>query len=96
MYRLTKEEQETVIRFDETNAPAVVYTNNLALKKKLAKLAARHTKLAQFDSSDSFGGVTYLVPKSWVKLVPPLVRSDAQKAVTAVLTETRQMKKATA
>ncbi|MDR1408829.1 MAG: hypothetical protein LBJ12_00855 [Oscillospiraceae bacterium] len=78
---LTKEEMETIIRFDETNAPAVVYTNNLALKNKLFKLAALPSSKAVFESSDGFEGETYLVPKQWVKVVPPKAVSDAQKSV---------------
>ena len=33
--RVSKEERETIIRFDETDGPVVIYTFNADLKKRL-------------------------------------------------------------
>ena len=43
--RVSKEERETIIRFDETDGPVVIYTFNADLKRRLkAKLPLQHSR----------------------------------------------------
>ena len=43
--RGSKEERETIIRFDETDDPAVIYTFNADLKKRLKSFSKKHPEL---------------------------------------------------
>ena len=78
---LIKGEMETVIRFDELEEMAVIYTCSPVWKRRLQKLVVEHTKIARLESIDGFGGETYLLPKRLVKLSAPRTLSEAQKAV---------------
>jgi len=82
---LTNEEKETVIRFDEAGLMAVVYTNNSTWKNKLAKLASERPAEVCFMEEDGWGGVTYEVPKKWLRLQAPIVLSEEQRAAKAKL-----------
>lgn len=78
---LKKAEKETVIRFDESEDTAVIYTCSPVWKRKLQKLVLEHAKIARLKEVDGFGGETYLLPKRLVKLSAPRALSEAQKAV---------------
>ena len=63
--RLTKEERETIIRFDETDGPVVIYTFNADLKKRLKSFAKKHPELCSMTAEDKdFGSITYEIEKS--------------------------------
>ena len=63
--RLTKEERETIIRFDETDGPIVIYTFNADLKKRLKSFAKKHPELCSMTAEDKdFGSITYEIEKS--------------------------------
>ena len=76
---LTSEERETIIRFDEAGPLAVVYTYNVAWKNKLAKMASERPDEVCFKEEDGWGGVTYELPKKWLKIGSPRAISDAQR-----------------
>ena len=76
---LSNFDRETVIRFDDTNEPAVVYTNNIALKNRLSKLSLEHGDKCHVVEEDGFGGINYLIPKQWLRVSPPRRMSEAQK-----------------
>lgn len=92
---LSKEERETVIRFDETDDPAVVYTNNIALENRLAKLSENHGQDCRIQVQDGYGGVTYSVPKKWLKVMVPPRLSDAQKEAARISIANARQKKVT-
>lgn len=77
---LSKLEKETILTYNEAEATATVYTHNRALLHRLEKLAAQRPgdccKTRDFPS----GAAEYTVPKQWVKVSPPRVASEAQKA----------------
>ena len=77
---LTREEKETVIRFDESENTAIVYTCSSSWKGKIEKLIEKYSDQISFLGSDNFGGVSYSLPKSWIKISPPKVLSPAHKA----------------
>ena len=63
--RVPKEEKETIIRFDETDEPAVIYTFNADLKKRLKAFAKKHPDLCSKTAEDKeFGSITYELEKS--------------------------------
>ncbi|MCD8050140.1 MAG: hypothetical protein LUE89_00470 [Clostridiales bacterium] len=77
---LTKQEQETIITYNEAEATANVYTHNRALRRRLEALANERPEDCHKSRDFPSGAVEYTVPKQWVKLTPPRVASEAQKA----------------
>lgn len=74
-------EQESVISFNEAEKTANVYTHKKSLLRKLEKLAQdrpEECKLVKFSHSGR--AADYIIPKAWVKITPPRIASEAQKA----------------
>jgi len=65
---ISKIEQETVILFNEAEANASVYTYNGTLKRKLSGLCSTRPEEARQTKDDGRGGLTFEVPKRWVKV----------------------------
>lgn len=79
--KLSFYEQESVISFNEDEKTANVYTHKKSLLRKLEKLAQdrpEECRLVKF----SHGGraADYIIPKAWVKITPPRIASEEQKA----------------
>lgn len=69
-----KEERETILRFDEADDIATIYTFNTGLKKRLAAFAEKHPDLCRMTVDDAvYGSVTYEIQKDRVsiRLVAP-------------------------
>lgn len=69
-----KEERETILRFDEADDTAVIYTFNSGLKKRLATFAEKYPDLCTMTVDDAvYGSVTYEIQKSRVsvRLIAP-------------------------
>lgn len=81
MTELNKYERETIICYNEGDDEASVYTCNRALRNKLAKLAENNPDCKPERVCDE--SVSYIVPKSWVKITRPRVLSDEQKQAAA-------------
>ena len=63
--RVSTEDRETIIRFDETDGPVVIYTFNADLKKRLKSFAKKHPELCTMSKEDKdFGSMTYEIEKS--------------------------------
>lgn len=80
---LSRYEQETIILFNEEEKTASVYTYNGALKRKLTELCESRPQEARRSKADEHGGITFVIPKRWVKVNPTRILSDAQKAVSS-------------
>ena len=78
---LLKVEQETIILFNEAEATASVYTHNAALQRVLLELCQTHPAQVQQTEDNRHGGLTFELPKKWVKITPPRALSEAQKRV---------------
>ena len=76
-------EQETIIRFDEAEVTASVYTYNGALKRKLSGLCATRPTEARQTKDDGRGGLTFEVPKRWVKVNANIILTDEQRQARA-------------
>lgn len=77
---MARYEQETIINFNEEEKTAGIYTHNKALRQKLAALARdRPEDCRLVKTSRSGRAVDYTIPKSWIKIVPNRVLSDAEK-----------------
>lgn len=70
--KLSKFEQETIIRFDRGNESASLFTYSKSLQNHMKSLGA------EIANQNSFGGVEFLFPKSWVRrpLIPRNARGD--------------------
>ena len=76
---VSKIEQETVILFNEAEAAASVYTYNGALKRKLTGLCATRPTEARQIKDDGRGGLTFEVPKRWIKINASRILTEEQK-----------------
>ena len=79
--RLTNIEKETVINFNEAERTASVYTHNEALKRQLLELCRTHPEQVRQTAANGWGGLTFELPKKWLRVTPPRVLSPAQRAV---------------
>lgn len=76
-------EQETIINYNEAETTASVCTHNRALIRKLDKLAQERPGDCHREKTSHDGkAVDFIIPKSWVKVSPPRVASEAQKAAS--------------
>lgn len=80
---LSRVEQETIIRFDEAEATASVYTYNGTLKRKLSGLCATRPTEARQIKDDGHGGLTFEAPKRWVKVNANIILTDEQRQARA-------------
>lgn len=78
---LSRIEQETVILFNEADALASIYTYNGALKRKLSGLCAARPDEAKQIKDDGQGGLTFEVPKRWIKITASRILTEEQRMV---------------
>lgn len=79
--KLTNYERESVILFNEADKAASVYTYNAALARLLTALCASHPEQVRRTGDNGCGGMTFELPKKWLKISPPRILSEAQKEV---------------
>ena len=79
--KLSNIEKETVINFNEAERTASIYTHNEALKRQLLELCRTHADQVRQTADNRWGGLTFELPKKWLKVSPPRVLSPAQRAV---------------
>ncbi len=73
-------EQETIVLFNEAEPHASVYTYNGALKRKLSNLCRIRPEEARQTKDDGNGGITFEVPKRWIKVNAGPLLSDEERA----------------
>jgi len=78
-YKLTKAEQETIILFDEDTKMATVYTHNSKLKRQLSDLAAKRPAETKQIKDSKWGGLTFELPKTWVKIRPGRIIGEQER-----------------
>lgn len=88
--KLSNIEKETVINFNEGERMASVYTHNEALKRQLSELCRTHPEQVRQTAANGWGGVTFELPKKWLKVSPPRVLSPAQRAVLDRMNEKKR------
>lgn len=69
--KLSKYEEETVVLYNEADSTASVYTHDPKLKEKLKRLSEKYPAKIVFNTENSSGGVTYIVPKKCVLIKEP-------------------------
>lgn len=88
--KLSRTEQETIILFNEAEAAASIYTHNAALCRQLSKLCADYPEQVRQAGDNGHGGLTFDLPKKWLRITPPRVLTPAQRAVLDKMNEKRQ------
>lgn len=79
--KLSSIEKETIANFNEAERIASIYTHNPALKEQLLELCRTYPEQVRQTAANDRGGLTFELPKKWLKVKPPRVLSPAQRAV---------------
>ena len=87
--KLTNVEKETIINFNEAEHTASIYTHNEALKRQLLALCQSHPEQVRQTAANGWGGLTFELPKKWLKVSPPRKPTPAQLEVLARMTQKR-------
>ena len=90
--RLTNVEKETIATFNEADRTASVYTCNEALKRQLLDLCRSHPDQVRQTADNGRDGLTFALPKKWLKVSPPRKPTPAQLEVLARMTQKRMGK----
>ena len=95
MSGLSRYEQETIINYNEDDKTAGVYTHNRALRRKLEQCAEERPEECKLKRVSREGdAVDYILPKSWVKIKPTRILSEAQKAASRAAAEKARLSRA--
>ena len=78
---LSNLERETICLFNEAESDAEIYTHNPAMQKQLTELCETRPEQVRLTRSGSSGGMTFRLPKKWLRVVPPRVLTPAQREV---------------
>ena len=81
MEMLSRLERETIVLWNEAESIAEIYTHNLALQKQLSELCRTYPEQVRQTDDNQHGGLTFMLPKKWLRVVPPRVLSPAQREV---------------
>lgn len=95
MASLSRYEQETVIRFNEEEREAVIFTYNRALQRQMDKLAEERpgeVTLIRAEKEGTASAKEYRIHKQWVKVRPSRILSEEEKAVRAELLRSNKQK----
>lgn len=78
--KLTNYERETIINFNEGEDTASIYTHKKSLRRRLEQLAQERPEKCRLHKVSHWGeAVEYYVPKSWVKITPTRILTNAQR-----------------
>lgn len=80
---LTNEERETIICFNEQSSTARVFTYNRKMSNYLREQASDPQTSCRLLEDNLNGGLTFEVPKRWVKVRHPRRISEEQRAAMA-------------
>ncbi len=76
-------EQETIITFNEAEQTATIYTYKGEFKRKLITLSVDRPDEVKRTADDGHGGLTFTIPKKWIKVNASRILSDEEKAAKA-------------
>ena len=79
MRRLTAEERETAITYDDSTEVATIYTANTALRKKLNKLCEQFPDTYQLKESNEFSSTYMCANKKLIKFGKPSKISEEER-----------------
>ncbi|MDE7243911.1 MAG: hypothetical protein K2O18_08040 [Oscillospiraceae bacterium] len=82
-------ERESIWTFNEAERTANIYTHNPALKSQLQELCRMYPDQVHQTAANAWGGLTFELPKKWLRVKPPRVLSPAQRAVLERMNQSR-------
>ena len=82
MYKLIKEEKETIISFNEAETTANVYTCSTEVKKRLNELSLKNSDIYRVKEDEY--SQTYIIPKKIIKFSFPRELSEKEKQNRAI------------
>ena len=88
--RLSNVERESIWTFNEAERTASIYTHNPALKTQLQELCRIYPDQVRQTAANAWGGLTFELPKKWLRVKPPRVLSPAQRAVLDKMNQTKR------
>ena len=88
--RLSNMEKETIINYNQAERTANIYTHNPALKAQLQELCWMYPDQVRQTAAHDWGGLTFELPKKWLRVKPPRVLSPAQRAVLDRMNQTKR------
>lgn len=80
--KLEKIEQETILLYNNAEKEANVYSCNEDVKKQVRQLAKDFPEQVKIKRDDEIA-IDAVVPKKWIKIVPPRKLSDEQRKAAA-------------
>ena len=90
--RLTKRQKTTCIYFDESSKTVEIQTHNTALKKRLARYAAKHTDLCRQTDDDEQGGLTFEIDRRRFAVRLTVPYSDTRRQAASELAKKNGLK----
>ncbi len=87
--KLSNIEKETIINFNDAERMASIYTHNAVLKNQLLALCQSHPEQVRQTAVNAWGGLTFELPKKWLRVTPPRVLTPAQRAVLDRMNENK-------
>ena len=88
--KLTNIEKETIVNFNEAERVASVYTYNRVLQEQLLALCRSFPEQVRQTAANSWGALTFELPKKWLRVTPPRVLTPAQRAVLDKMNQKKQ------
>ena len=79
--KLSNLERETICLWNEAEKTASIYTHSPTLQRQFSELCATYPEQVSQVEDNGYGGITYELPKKWVRVVPPRILSPAQREV---------------
>ena len=79
-HKLSPLEKETIILFHEGDKMAECYTHNQKLIKQLTNLCEERSDEVRLKEDSGVGGLSFIFPKSWVKIRPKRIISEEERA----------------
>ncbi|MCI8650764.1 MAG: hypothetical protein HFG20_11695 [Anaerotruncus sp.] len=77
--KLSKQERETLIRWDEEGDSATIYTHNPKLQNKLLRFMERHPAMAVMTGYDATGAMNFVIEKKRLAVYPTEPPSEQQR-----------------
>lgn len=77
MLKLSNEERETIINWNQSETDAHVYTFDSRIIRRLETVGV------EIRVNETTGAVEATIPKKWIKINPPRVLSEEQRKIAA-------------
>lgn len=88
--KLSNLEKETIILWNEAEKTASIYTYNPEFIRHMAGLCQTHPSQVYQSGDNGWGGLSFSLPKRWLKVTLPRIFSPAQWEVLERMNEKKR------